>query len=931
MKQIRLTYGLTVALLVLIFTSLSTAQAPKAVIKVKGYSPYEIEQLHMTTPRATGLQVVGVGQLVYLVGQDSAEAAVTNYAWSLSSKPGGSTAVLNSTAGEEITFKPDLEGKFVVQLVITTAGGTSAPKTLSITSAKFVGVGSMDGLGWSLPQCALCHDPNFQQWKKTGHATFFSRAIDGGAGTHYGESCIECHTVGYDKEPSAVNGGFDDVQAQLGWVFPTTLQAGNWQDMKTNYTPLAHKANIQCESCHGPGSQHVGVKENIAMSLEASACAYCHEEAPYHRKGIQWKASGHATDLEAEAVRAGCDRCHSGWGFVRRIDPQGIDNRPIRGFGKIACAVCHDPHDAELPSQVRSLDNVTLGDSVTVVNYGGMGKVCMQCHIGRVDAEDYSSNRANISSRFGPHHSNQADMYNGSNAIEYGMPIGTSGHKFAIQDACVTCHMSPTVASGQPGYDKIGEHTFSMRWDNDTPDDPSDDVENVTVCQTCHGPITKFEDIMANADFDEDGTIESVHGEIEGLLEKLGNLLPPDGPTVAISAANYDWQGKSPEETVRRKGLLKAAFNYLFVEEDGSMGVHNAAYATTLLRRSIESVSTGDVGAGEIISITDVLNDQGKQVRLAWSKFPGDGLSANPISGYAVWRRVDESLSATHKLPSKDLLFAQGTSANVGKRFATEQDGNWDFIAYVPAIGQEVYSMVVPTIFDSTAAGIRWSVFFVSAMAPGQMYETAPDSGYSVDNLVPEAPQNITASSRRNVITLHWDHATDGDFDYFAVYRGTVSGFNPKGAPAISKLTATEFNDDNLVAGDKYYYRLSSFDFSGNESEFSPEIAMVVTSVDQNGNAVPTEYALGQNYPNPFNPVTTIKYQLPQTGHVRLSVYSVLGSEVRRLVDRTQDAAYHTVVWDGLDDQGNQVPSGVYFYQIQSGAFSAMKKMTLMK
>ncbi len=95
--------------------------------------------------------------------------------------------------------------------------------------------------------------------------------------------------------------------------------------------------------------------------------------------------------------------------------------------------------------------------------------------------------------------------------------------------------------------------------------------------------------------------------------------------------------------------------------------------------------------------------------------------------------------------------------------------------------------------------------------------------------------------------------------------------------------------------------------------------------------AIPTEHALNQNYPNPFNPQTTINYQLPQLGHVRLSVYTMLGSEVRRLVDRTQEAAYHTVVWDGLDDLGNQVPSGVYVYRIESGSFTATKKMTLMK
>jgi hypothetical protein len=93
----------------------------------------------------------------------------------------------------------------------------------------------------------------------------------------------------------------------------------------------------------------------------------------------------------------------------------------------------------------------------------------------------------------------------------------------------------------------------------------------------------------------------------------------------------------------------------------------------------------------------------------------------------------------------------------------------------------------------------------------------------------------------------------------------------------------------------------------------------------------PEKFSLALNYPNPFNPETWIKYQLPTSAHVRLSIYNALGQEVRRLVDYSQPAAYHQVVWDGRDDAGNLLPTGVYFYRLEAEKFTAIKKMVMMK
>lgn len=928
----KIIYGLATTMLL---ASFAFAQAPIARPKIKGYSPQEITNLKWTSPRSTGLSNVGIGQLVYVV-DSLGNVAGTTFSWSLTARPAGSNAVLDSTNKWQTTFKPDVAGRFTVQLVLTTAGGTSSPRAVTINAGKYVGLGEMSG-GVSNPsegQCALCHPANFGQYVKTGHSTMLSRGLDGQLSPDYRQFCLACHTVGYDDTPSAANDGFDDVQQEVGWQFPTTLQTGNWDALKLTYPKLAQRGNIQCESCHGPGSEHKGVKAGIAVSLDASACGYCHEKDPYlgGRKNTQWKNSLHAIGVASASTSTSCNRCHSGWGFIDRIDKKPQADWRL-GSPQISCAVCHDPHNADLPKQVRSLQDVTLGDSVTVVNYGGKGKVCMQCHISRRDAVDYSNDPANLNTRFGPHHSNQADMIDGSNAINYGIPIGTSGHKFAAPDLCVTCHMQPTVPENEPGYDHVGEHTWAMKWDGGTPTDPTDDVEHVAVCQTCHGPIESFDDIKAKADWDEDGTIEGTRHEVEGLVEKLDALLPPRTNNNVIDA-NYDWTnaGLTQAEIEQRHAYTKAWYNLLFVEEDGSMGVHNAGYSLALLRRSIATLTTGDIGAGDIVSIKDVLEDQGKQLRLMWSKFAADGpASSNPVTSYSIWRRVDDpGNNAGIKLGSKEAMINAGTEGNLGKRYTINQSGTWDFVAWLPASGYEAYSTVVPTLYDSTTAGIHWSVFFVSGQSRGAVYETSPDSGYSIDNLAPAAPTNISASYVAGTVRLKWDESLDADFKYFAVYRGTTPGFDPSGSAPLSTLTSTEFVDNQVQSGKSYYYRLSTYDFAGNQSTYSSEIA-VVTRVDERGSSMPTEYALEQNYPNPFNPATTIKYQLPNAGHVRITIFDALGQHVRQLVNANQAAAYHLVVWDGRDDAGNVAPTGLYFYRLDSEKFSAMKKMIMMK
>jgi len=99
-----------------------------------------------------------------------------------------------------------------------------------------------------------------------------------------------------------------------------------------------------------------------------------------------------------------------------------------------------------------------------------------------------------------------------------------------------------------------------------------------------------------------------------------------------------------------------------------------------------------------------------------------------------------------------------------------------------------------------------------------------------------------------------------------------------------------------------------------------------VTAVEENPVGHPQDYELGQNYPNPFNPSTHISYTLPQSGHVTLKVFNVLGMEVATLFSGVQDAGKHEVQFNA-----SELSSGVYFYKLDAGTVTKTKKMVFMK
>lgn len=105
-----------------------------------------------------------------------------------------------------------------------------------------------------------------------------------------------------------------------------------------------------------------------------------------------------------------------------------------------------------------------------------------------------------------------------------------------------------------------------------------------------------------------------------------------------------------------------------------------------------------------------------------------------------------------------------------------------------------------------------------------------------------------------------------------------------------------------------------------------------VTGVERRQDAeIPTSFQLHQNFPNPFNPTTDIQYDLAAESEVSLIVYNLLGQEVATLVQERQPAGAYMVSWNGRDVSGREVPSGIYFYRIQAGTLSDVRKAVLLR
>ncbi|NQU44277.1 hypothetical protein HQ520_13390, partial [bacterium] len=575
---------------------------------------------------SSGLNVVGVGQKVYMRANPRVTQGISGYQWAARMQFGDEVAVNVDPATGVATMRPPEVGKY--RVFVTPVDGSMQPTTSTVQlvfASSFAGSGLLNVPPRTprLPECStgFCHGGNnaderlgvASEWVQSRHASKLQTHLDGSYGSHYDESCLPCHTTGFDEHPEAVNNGFDDIADNLGYdlaQIPELVEdaaATGMDHFPDLPMALQSKASVQCESCHGPGAHHpLNITEEGAAiavaNLDPKQCAQCHDSASGFQQGFyQWQFSAHTrTNLSGEGHvgRSSCAVCHFGEGFVNAQ----VNGQPAGEFedfehgNPVTCATCHDPHFTENHAQLRLVGAATLpsGDVVDETN-SGAGGLCMRCHNSRVaDVQDTALN-----SFRGPHHGPQADMWKGVNGAELGLPVEPSSFHSTgylsfpgVPDSCVFCHMAdpPVSGPGQITPPFVGSHTYSMRDERGTPGFEDDDMLNVdNTCNMCHADLEDY-DRRSWADYDGDGVLEGTQSEVEGLFDLLRPRIlatmpgtSVDSETGVIGVSSGDFGNLEDEQKL-------TLYNYNFCWEDGSFGIHNTAYTVQLLQRSVTAV-----------------------------------------------------------------------------------------------------------------------------------------------------------------------------------------------------------------------------------------------------------------------------------------------------------------------------------------------------
>jgi hypothetical protein len=360
----------------------------------------------------------------------------------------------------------------------------------------------------------------------------------------------------------------------------------------------------------------------------------------------------------------------------------------------------------------------------------------------------------------------------------------------------------------------------------------------------------------------------------------------------------------------------------------------NDSYAQRVERNGYRGFPAPDIEA-----IRDVPGDEGGVVNLSWYASRLDPWPNQLISHYTVWRAIDP-VSVISVLDGEDLELSEAprslpfqAMSIVRRQSFAGQTFFWKLVTSVDAYYLDSYSEVVPTLFDSTETCTEYSYFQVIAHTddPLVYWISAPDSGYSVDNLPPAQPQGLAGDPLflPGGLLIFWNPNEEADLAHYTVYRGVDESFVPDensrlGTPADTSLFDSEWGSYML-----YFYKVTATDVHGNESLFALLRPEYITDVDSD--AILLRNGLSQNVPNPFNPSTRIAYSVEEGGRLMLRIFDVSGRLVRVLANEWRTPGLYSEVWDGRDDAGHAVASGVYFYQVRIGAYSQTRRMVLIR
>jgi outer membrane protein assembly factor BamB/N-acetylneuraminic acid mutarotase len=288
-------------------------------------------------------------------------------------------------------------------------------------------------------------------------------------------------------------------------------------------------------------------------------------------------------------------------------------------------------------------------------------------------------------------------------------------------------------------------------------------------------------------------------------------------------------------------------------------------------------------------------------------------------------------------------IVASSALTITGEVLITSLDGK---LYKVDAFGNNVWEFTTEdSIVSSPVIGADGIIYFGSS--DGTIYAVDKDGQNVWDYYVGAAVNGIPALDRNGSLLIGID---DGRFVVLD-RNGELVWYVQTGGSIVAPPLITEENKLFISSTDGYVYILNYHDesvlgknvfnsdeatqewptFKGNNRRTGYQ-GDVVLSLDKHIDTLPIKFKLRQNYPNPFNPSTTISFALPEQAQVTLEVYNTIGQRIRTIVaSDVYNVGYHTAIWDGRDQYGNPVPSGVYIYRLHAGEYVESRKLLLLK
>lgn len=362
------------------------------------------------------------------------------------------------------------------------------------------------------------------------------------------------------------------------------------------------------------------------------------------------------------------------------------------------------------------------------------------------------------------------------------------------------------------------------------------------------GPIT-----VAVGDLDRNGATDVVTANASGsvsilLQEREVPSRIPSGVTLAVTPAApmrgepvtflaavtpdtasgtvtlYDGHAALGTSTVLQ-GIAKFETHLLSVGSHSCKAVYGGD-ASTLPSTSLWLEVLVAVGTPVIVDVRDVPRDQGGCVFLTW-RFYLDRPDFQTVTGYRVWRRVPPSTCLAEGEESRSsMLLVSQTPRMICTLPGVLLDGRtdetfWEAIATLPAAQLVSYGYTAATTQDSMAGSNPYTAFFVQALTadPFTFYNSAPDSGYSVDNLAPARPTPFAAVYGHMQVALHWAANQERDLYGYRLYRGTSQDFVPSPSNLVVAQPDTGYVDQTGSCA--HYYKLAAVDVHGNQSLFA--------------------------------------------------------------------------------------------------------------